>query len=108
MIREDFLFQNAFDRVDAYTSIKKQYRMMKAMLLFMDSALNVIEQEDFDFSRVQKLGVKEDITKCSFIPEEGMEAEFDKIEDKIRTQMAELKESGAEVKTASEEPVATA
>jgi V/A-type H+-transporting ATPase subunit A len=108
MIREDFLFQNALDPVDAYTSIKKQYRMMRAILLFMDTALPVIDQEDFDFLRVQKLIVKEDITKCSFIPEEGMEAEFDKIEDKIRSQMAGLKESGAETKTVSEEPVATA
>ncbi|MDP7247518.1 MAG: V-type ATP synthase subunit A [Candidatus Peribacteraceae bacterium] len=99
MIREDFLFQNALDPVDAYTSIKKQYRMMRAILLFMDSALPVIDQEDFDFSRIQKLSVKEDITKCSFIPEESMEAEFDKIEDKIRSQVAGLKDSGTEVKT---------
>ncbi|MBU1123075.1 V-type ATP synthase subunit A [Patescibacteria group bacterium] len=97
MIREDFLFQNAFDPVDAYTSIKKQYRMMRAILTFMDCALQIIDQEDFDFSRVQKLDVKSDITKCSFLPEEGMEAEFDKIEDKIRTQMAGLKDSSAEV-----------
>ncbi|MBU2259245.1 V-type ATP synthase subunit A [Patescibacteria group bacterium] len=102
MIREDFLFQNAFDKVDAYTSLKKQYRMMRAILTFMDSALGVIEQEDFDFSKVQKLPVKEDITKCSFLPEEGMEAKFDEIEDKIRTQMNGLKEAGADVSKATE------
>ncbi len=28
-IREDFLFQNAFDAEDAYTSIKEQYKMLK-------------------------------------------------------------------------------
>jgi len=93
MIREDFLFQNAFDHVDAYTSLKKQYRMMKAILLFHDSALPVIEQEDFDFSNVQKLDVKEDIVKMSFIPEEEVDAKFDEIEEKIRSQMAGLKDA---------------
>jgi len=106
MIREDFLFQNAFDPIDAYTSLKKQYRMMRAILTFMDSALNVIGQEDFDFSKVQKLPVKEDITKCSFLPEEGMEAKFDEIEDKIRSQMNGLKESGTDVSKTTEKEVA--
>ncbi|MBU0766773.1 V-type ATP synthase subunit A [Patescibacteria group bacterium] len=108
MIREDFLFQNAFDRIDAYTSLKKQYRMMRAILTFMDSALNVIEQEDFDFSKVQKLPVKEDIVKMSFLPEEGMEAKFDEIEDKIHSQMNGLKESGSGVSKAAEKVEAPA
>ncbi|MCF7844670.1 MAG: V-type ATP synthase subunit A [Kiritimatiellales bacterium] len=108
MIREDFLFQNAFDKIDAYTSLKKQYRMMRAILTFMDSALNIIDQEDFDFSKVQQLAVKEDITKCSFLPEEGMEAKFDEIEDKIRSQMNGLKEAGSGISKAAETEVAQA
>ena len=28
-IREDYLHQNAFDEVDTYTSLKKQYRMLR-------------------------------------------------------------------------------
>ena len=108
MIREDFLFQNAFDKIDAYSSLKKQYRMMKAILLFHDAALPIVEQEDFDFTKVQKLSVKEDITRCSFLPEEGMEAKFDEIEDKIRSQMNRLKESGADVPKTAEQEVAQA
>src|SRR3990167_11171397 len=41
MLREDFLFQNAFDPKDAYTSLQKQYRIVRAILTFMDSALGV-------------------------------------------------------------------
>ena len=29
-IREDYLHQNAFDEVDTYTSLEKQYRMLSA------------------------------------------------------------------------------
>ena len=37
-IREDFLHQNAFHEVDTYTSLKKQYLMMKLVLAFYDKA----------------------------------------------------------------------
>ncbi|MFH1781711.1 MAG: V-type ATP synthase subunit A [Patescibacteria group bacterium] len=33
-LREDFLQQNAFDDIDAYSSLKKQYLMLKAVLTF--------------------------------------------------------------------------
>ena len=42
MLREDFLFQNAFDEADAYTSLQKQYRLMKAIITFYKEALGVI------------------------------------------------------------------
>ena len=34
MIREDYLQQSAYDPVDTYTSIRKQYLMMKTILTF--------------------------------------------------------------------------
>jgi V/A-type H+-transporting ATPase subunit A len=97
MIREDFLFQNSFDKIDGYTSLNKQYRMMKAILLFMECALPIIEQEDFDFSKIKNLQVKEDITNMSFIPEEETEEKFNEIEEKIRSQIGNLKESETKV-----------
>ena len=33
-IREDYLHQNAFDEVDTYTSLEKQYRMMRLILSY--------------------------------------------------------------------------
>jgi V/A-type H+-transporting ATPase subunit A len=35
-IREDFLHQNSFDEIDTYTSLKKQYYMMKLVYAFYD------------------------------------------------------------------------
>ena len=103
MLREDFLFQNSFDKVDGYTSLNKQYRMIRAIITFMDSAQEVIEQEDFEFSKVQNLPVKEDITNMSFLPEEEVDEKFTEIESNIRSQMSSLKETGAETSKVTEE-----
>ncbi len=89
MIREDFLFQNAFDPADAFTSIQKQYRIMKAILTFMDEALSVIDQEDFDFSRLRGLGVKDDIAKAHLYPENEWN-KFDELEANIRKEISAL------------------
>lgn len=43
MIREDFLYQSAFDPVDQYSSLKKQYFMLKAIVEFFRSAASVLE-----------------------------------------------------------------
>ena len=91
MIREDFLFQNAFDPIDAYTSLKKQYRILKSILTFMDAAGPIIDQEDFDFKKLQELPVKEEIAQCSFTPEEEVDAVFDKLDETIQSQISTLK-----------------
>jgi len=91
MIREDFLFQNAFDPVDAFTSLRKQYRILRAILTFMDSALELTGQEDFELSKLQNLKVKEDIAQAHFTPEEEVESKFDSIEGDIKNQVSSLK-----------------
>jgi V/A-type H+-transporting ATPase subunit A len=90
MIREDFLFQNGFDAVDAYSSLQKQYRLLKSILTFMDTAAPVIEKEDFEFSKLQELPVKEEISQASFLPEEEVEEKFNKLDETIRSQIASL------------------
>ena len=37
-IREDFLHQNSFHEIDTYTSLRKQYLMMKLVLAFYDES----------------------------------------------------------------------
>ncbi|MDD3896263.1 MAG: V-type ATP synthase subunit A [Candidatus Peribacteraceae bacterium] len=108
MIREDFLFQNAFDRVDAYTSLRKQYRMIRAILTFMEAAQEIVEQEDFDFKKLQSLPAKEEIAGMSFWPEEGAEEKFDALEKEIRQQIAALKAGSSNVSVRQQEIAAAA
>jgi V/A-type H+-transporting ATPase subunit A len=49
MIREDFLFQNAFDKDDAYTPLNRQYGMLKSIVTFFKAGEEVVAQTDFDF-----------------------------------------------------------
>ena len=42
MLREDYLQQSAYDDVDTYTSIGKQYRMLRAILTFGDHEQDAI------------------------------------------------------------------
>lgn len=86
MIREDFLFQNAYDAVDAYTSIRKQYRILRAILRFADEALPVIDQEDFEFSKLRTLPVKDEIAKAHLYLETEMD-KFDALETRIQSDL---------------------
>ncbi|PIR52932.1 V-type ATP synthase subunit A [Candidatus Peregrinibacteria bacterium CG10_big_fil_rev_8_21_14_0_10_49_10] len=102
MIREDFLFQNAFDPADAFTSLRKQFRILRAILLFSDIAEPILQQEDFDFGKLQNLSVKEEIVQCSFIPEEEVDEKFDALEETIRKQVTALQISSATAGTPQE------
>ena len=80
-IREDFLHQSAFDDRDAYTTLQKQYRMLKTILIFHDFALKAIKKQK-RLDDILKLPVRQDITIMRYIPENKLE-EIDKIEEKI-------------------------
>lgn len=43
-IREDFLHQLAFHEVDTYSSLRKQYLMMKLVLRFYDGSLDALKK----------------------------------------------------------------
>ncbi|MCD5381143.1 MAG: V-type ATP synthase subunit A [Candidatus Pacebacteria bacterium] len=49
MIREDFLFQNAFDADDAYTPLANQYSLLKSLVTFYELGKDVVTKEEFDF-----------------------------------------------------------
>ncbi len=55
MIREDFLFQDAFSPDDAYTPLERQYGMLQTIVSIYNVALPVVSQDDFEFSRFSAL-----------------------------------------------------
>ena len=71
-IREDFLQQNAFDDVDTYTSLKKQYWLLKAIMTFHNKGLEALEKEA-ELKSLKELPVKEKIAKAKFVAEDKME-----------------------------------
>jgi V/A-type H+-transporting ATPase subunit A len=80
-IREDYLHQNAFHAVDTYTSLEKQYEMLKTVLHFHHAGLSAIEA-GVETAEIARLGVREDIARAKYIPQ----GEIDKIRE-IRTKI---------------------
>jgi V/A-type H+-transporting ATPase subunit A len=68
-IREDFLHQNAFHPQDTYTSLRKQYLMLRTIIHFHNSAIHALE-DGVNLEEIQVLEVREQISKMKFLPEE--------------------------------------
>jgi V/A-type H+-transporting ATPase subunit A len=71
-IREDFLHQNAFHKVDTYSTIDKQFDMLGAILHFHAQGLAAIEN-GVETSDIFALKVREDIARAKYIAEEQRE-----------------------------------
>ncbi|HOK55998.1 MAG TPA: V-type ATP synthase subunit A [bacterium] len=80
-IREDFLHQSAFDEMDAYTTLKKQYLMLKTIILFYRVSLKAIEKGR-TLEEILKNPVREEISRMKYVPEDKLE-EIIKLQEKI-------------------------
>lgn len=79
MIREDYLQQSAYDDVDTFTSIQKQYRMLRAILSFGDREQEAIGK-GATVAQLQKLPVRTKLSRMKWIPETELQNQFDQIE----------------------------
>lgn len=87
-IREDFLHQNAFHEVDTYTSLEKQHRMLKnIVLLFEDS--KVLVEDAVALERILHLPVREKVARMKYIEEE-MSASLDQMLQETKRQIEAL------------------
>jgi V/A-type H+-transporting ATPase subunit A len=68
-IREDFLHQNATHPQDTYTSMRKQYLMLRAILHYYHRGLKALEG-GYSLESVISLKVREKIAQMKYVPEE--------------------------------------
>ena len=78
MLREDYLQQSAYDDVDTYTSIGKQYRMLRTILAFGNAEQTAIGK-GATVGQLQKLPVRQKLSRMKWIPEQGLGAQFDQL-----------------------------
>lgn len=83
-IREDYLQQNAFHEVDTYSSLNKQYKMLKLVLAFMHEGQRALDAGVY-LEKILELEVRDRIARSKYIPEEEL-SKMDHI-------LVELKES---------------
>ena len=91
-IREDYLHQNAFDEVDTYTSLDKQFLMMRLILLYYEKGKQALDA-GANLSDVINLPVRERIGRSKYI-HEGQKQQFTEIESELAGQIAAISEKG--------------
>jgi len=75
IIREDFLHQNAFVDIDAFTSLKKQYLMLKTIIDILEKGQNAI-QAGKSAKEILSPRLKEKISRMKLVEEEQTEQFF--------------------------------
>jgi len=94
MLREDFLQQSAFSDIDAASSLKKQYRMLRTILRYHKKAEDTLDL-GVQLKEIKKLKVREDIARMKEVPEKDFEKKSDGISADIDSQFEKLvKEAG--------------
>ncbi len=85
MVREDFLHQNAFEPVDTYSSLKKQFHLLDLILVYYRLARQALDK-GAALESLLSLPVKERIARAKLIPEDNL-SEFEKILGELKAQI---------------------
>ncbi len=94
-IREDFLHQNAFHEVDTFSSLKKQYMLIKLIMTYYNLGIAALAQ-DAPFNKIADLPVREAIGRFKYVPEHECNARYTDIMRSLDEQMRALYEGGNE------------
>ena len=91
-IREDYLHQNAFHEVDTYTSLDKQYKMLKLIYDFYRLGNDALSK-DVDYDDIINLPVREKIGRAKYISEDRI-SELDAIDKELCDNLKSLINGG--------------
>ena len=78
-VREDFLQQNAFMEEDTYTSLHKQFMLMKLILTFYDICLEALDK-GANINKLIAMEVREPIGRFKYTAEDKVDERFKEIE----------------------------
>ena len=71
-IREDYLHQNAFHEIDTYSSLNKQYKMLKIIYDFHRLASDALEK-GAEYEELISLAVREKIGRAKYVHESDLQ-----------------------------------
>ena len=91
-IREDYLQQNSFHEVDTYTSLEKQYRMLKLVILFKKEAERALEAGVY-LNDILNLAVRDKVARAKYIEEKDIKR-TDEIAAEVKAAIDELISKG--------------
>lgn len=88
-IREDYLQQSAYDEVDTYTSIKKQFLMLSTILEFGRLEADAIKK-GVTSMKISSIGTRKDLSMIKWTKEDGVEQKVEEIKINMKNQFKEL------------------
>ena len=94
-IREDYLHQNAFHEVDTYSSLNKQYKLLKLILSFHRLAREAVAK-GAAFSKVMELPIRETIGRFKYVEEKDVDETFDSAMEEMKKSISALTAKEAE------------
>ena len=94
IVREDYLHQNAFHDVDTFTSMRKQFLLLKLIYEF-DRLARIAVENYADLKDILACSCKEKIGRAKYIEEENL-AQFEDILREMNTELKALAEGGNE------------
>lgn len=89
MIREDFLFQDAFDPEDAFTPLDRQYGLLKSLVTFYTEGEVVVKDAEFDFAAFKQMPTASETTALKNNITATAE-DYQAFQDRIRTDLQAL------------------
>ncbi|MGM9973831.1 MAG: V-type ATP synthase subunit A [Clostridiaceae bacterium] len=91
-IREDYLQQNAFHDVDTYSSLNKQYKMLKLILKFYDEGRRALKTGVY-LDKVLAMEVRDRIARSKYIDEKNLDR-IDTISTELTSEIDKLISEG--------------
>ncbi|WP_314057143.1 V-type ATP synthase subunit A [Shuttleworthella satelles] len=88
-IREDFLHQNSFDEIDTYTSLPKQYDMMKLVYAFYEEGSKALK-DGANIEDIVSMQVRERIGRFKYTKESDIAEEYSSVQEALATEIATL------------------
>jgi len=89
IIREDFLHQNAYDDIDTYTPVEKQYLMLKTIIEFYERGSDYLNA-GVDIEKIESMKVRDRIARMKFFGD-GWAGSIDEISSEVLKEFEILK-----------------
>ena len=88
-IREDFLHQNSFHEVDTYSSLKKQYLLMKLVVAYYEQGVEALEK-GANIQDLVKLDVREKIGRFKYVLEKNLDEEYKAVLEQLAKEISNI------------------
>ena len=94
MLREDFLFQDAFSPDDAYTPLERQYGILKSIMVFYEAGLPVVTSDEFEFTAFTEMKTFGEVATLKDKLDWNKD-NFAQFQDRVRTEISSLSATAA-------------